>query len=382
MNNVYDIIVAGVGSMGASTCYALAKTGAQVLGLEAHLIVNEESSHSGQTRIVRKAYFEHPDYVPLLESAYQGWQQLEQITGRQYYHPVGLAYFGKQGHPLLQSVRNSSEKYHIPLEKWDVQQSAKALPDFSIPITYETIFEPEAGFVCTDQVIAAYHQLATDQGAHFREHEPVIHWEVKHDSVIVHTAKEQYTCQKLILTGGAGNRELLPAEMGSLKVTRQLISWVRPRNDQHFKLGQLPCWVLAPDDEKGIFYGFPMIPETYGGIPALKVAHHFPGELYHESDLTPAIIETEKQKIRRMMDAFLPDVFTEFVDVTSCLYTYTEDENFIIDFVPETNQSVITAAGFSGHGFKFVPVIGEVLRDLVIHEQTDQPVRFLKANRN
>lgn len=379
MDNHFDVIVAGIGSMGSATSYEVAKTGATVLGLEAHTIVNDEASHSGQTRIVRKAYFEHPDYVPLLNAAYHGWEALEQVTGKQYYHPVGLAYFGKQDHPLLQSVKDSSRMYDLPLQNLPNSATSNLLPDFEIPNHYESILEPEAGFVCTDQVIQAYASLARQHGAVLKANEGVLDWELQKDRVHVKTQNGVYTCSKLILTTGAGMAQLLPMQMPSLKVTRQLISWVKPKNTANLKLGKLPCWVFAPDDEKGIFYGFPMLPENYGGIRGLKVAHHYPGESLEQ--LSERAIEIEKQKIKGMMRQFLPDVFDGFLEVTSCLYTYSPDEHFLIDFIPGTNQQVIVAAGFSGHGFKFVPIIGEVLKDLAKDGHTNHPVDFLKASR-
>lgn len=377
MNNHFDVIVAGVGSMGSATCYELAKVGLSVLGLEARTIVNDEASHSGQTRIVRKAYFEHPDYVPLLKSAYSGWEALEAITGKQFYHPVGLAYFGKKQHPLLQSVKDSSSQYNLPLQSLDNNATKSLLPDFNIPESYESIMEPEAGFVCTDQVIATYADLAREEGAVLKEQEGVLQWEVKSGLVEVRSKIGTYTCNKLILTGGAGNAALLPAGFTSLKVTRQLISWVKPRNDKNLKFGKLPCWIFAPDNEKGIFYGFPMLPDAFGGIPGLKVAHHFPGELVIAP--TDEVIVIEKQKIAAMMSEYMPGVFDGFIDVTSCLYTYSKDEHFIIDFVPDTYERVIAAAGLSGHGFKFVPVTGEVLKDLALTGNTAHPVEFLKV---
>lgn len=379
MPNHFDVIVAGVGSMGSATCYELAKAGLSVLGLETNSIVNEEASHSGQTRIIRKAYFEHPDYVPLLNAAYKGWETLEASTSRQFYHPVGLAYFGKNNHPLLQSVKDSSAQYNLPLQELDKVATQDLLPDFEIPSHYESLLEPEAGFVCADQVIRTYSDLAVAEGAILREHEGVQHWDSRMGIVQVHTHTGRYTCDKLILTSGAGNAQLLPKTMSPLKVCRQLISWVRPKNSTNLKLGKLPCWVYAPDHENGIFYGFPMLPKSFGGQEGLKIAHHFPGEAVHA--LTEGAIDAEKQKIKAMMREYMPDVFDGFLEVTTCLYTYSEDEHFIVDFVPDADHRVLTAAGFSGHGFKFVPVMGEVLKDLALAGETRHSVGFLKVDR-
>src|SRR6185436_2444268 len=115
----FDVIVLGVGSMGSSTCYYLAKQGIKVLGLEQFDIPHELGSHTGQSRIIRKAYFEHPDYVPLLNCAYENWKDLENESGTQIYYRTGLVYFGRPEHELIKGVKLSASLHNIPLETFD-----------------------------------------------------------------------------------------------------------------------------------------------------------------------------------------------------------------------------------------------------------------------
>jgi sarcosine oxidase len=124
----FDVIVMGVGSMGSAACYYLAQQGVKVLGLEQFDIPNEMGSHAGQSRIIRKAYFEHPDYVPLLEKAYQNWRHLEAVTGASIYTKTGLLYFGKPDHPLMTGVHTSADKYHIKVNKMSSAEAKKLHP--------------------------------------------------------------------------------------------------------------------------------------------------------------------------------------------------------------------------------------------------------------
>src|SRR5882724_12639342 len=103
--NNFDVIVIGIGSMGASACYYLAKQGYSVLGLEQFDIPHERGSHGGQSRIIRKAYFEDPDYVPLLSRAYENWKALEEETETQIYHRTGLVYIGRPDNILIKGVK-------------------------------------------------------------------------------------------------------------------------------------------------------------------------------------------------------------------------------------------------------------------------------------
>src|SRR5215831_5279284 len=117
--NTFDVIVIGVGSMGSSACYHLAQRGCKVLGLEQFDIPHEFGSHAGQSRIIRKAYFENSDYVPLLNRAYENWKAFEKETGEQLYFPTGLVYFGSPDDPLIKGVKQSASLYDIKLDKLD-----------------------------------------------------------------------------------------------------------------------------------------------------------------------------------------------------------------------------------------------------------------------
>jgi sarcosine oxidase len=112
-NKTFDAIVIGVGSMGSATCHFLARRGCHVLGLEQFDITHELGSHLGQSRIIRKAYAEHPDYVPLLERAYQNWMTLEEKTDSQVYFKTGLVYFGKPTDDMMKGVHESANRHHI-----------------------------------------------------------------------------------------------------------------------------------------------------------------------------------------------------------------------------------------------------------------------------
>ena len=103
----FDYIIVGGGSMGSATAYFLAKNGQNVLLLEQFDFIHDKGAHAGQTRLIRKAYFEHPDYVPLLLRSYENWAALENETQEQVYFPTGILYFGEQGDSLLSSVKAS-----------------------------------------------------------------------------------------------------------------------------------------------------------------------------------------------------------------------------------------------------------------------------------
>ena len=161
----YDVIVVGIGSMGAPTCYNLAKRGVKVLGLEQFTIVHENGSHAGQSRMVRKAYFENPDYVPLLDTAYALWEELEEITGQKLFHKTGLFYTGPNQNNLLEGVKLSAQKYNITINNLNESECLKKFPSFKLTKNYEYLFEPDAGYVVPEQIIKLYTKLAINEGA-------------------------------------------------------------------------------------------------------------------------------------------------------------------------------------------------------------------------
>ena len=146
----YDVIVIGVGSMGSAACWFLARRGQKVLGLEQFDIPHQHGSHAGQSRIIRKAYFEHPDYVPLLARAYDNWRAFEQEAEAQLYYRTGIVYMGKKENENILGVRNSARLHKIPIENWTGTQCMKKYPAFNVPGDFDVIFEPDAGFVTPD----------------------------------------------------------------------------------------------------------------------------------------------------------------------------------------------------------------------------------------
>jgi sarcosine oxidase len=380
--NSFDIIVLGVGSMGSSSCYFLAKQGYKVLGLEQFTISHEFGSHAGQSRVIRKAYFEHPDYIPLLIRAYQNWKQLEKETGEQLYFKTGLVYFGPPDHIVMQGVNQSASLYGIELENVNRDEIKKRFPQFQIPENYQCLFEPDAGFVRPEKTIQLYTELAKKNRAQINTNEKVLDWEKDGDGIVVNTDKNHYHCNKLVITAGAWAGKMIPGFEKKLKITRQFISWIKPKNESDFSLGKFPCWLLADDKKPGVYYGFPSLsPEKFGQPAGLKLSHHHAAVETDPDHVNRQPTPEDEENLKWALNKYFPGVFESFLTEKICLYSNTSDENFIIDKLPGYEDRVVIACGFSGHGFKFVPVVGEILADLVISGKTNFSMEFLTAKR-
>lgn len=373
----FDAIVLGVGSMGSVTCYYLARRGVKVLGLEQFDISHDQGSHAGQSRIIRMAYAEHPDYVPLLQRAYANWKELETLTKSKIFEKTGVAYFGKPDSEFLMGVKKSSELYDVPIARSSHAKSKELFPAFKVPENFEVIFEPNAGFVTPERAILLFAQQAIAQGATIRTRERVKTWKKSGDKITVESSSGVFTCDKLIITAGAWASKAIPNFKPQLKVTKQMLAWVSPKNWELFSLGKFPCWILE-DEERGSYYGFPILPANqYGGPLGLKLAHHFPGEISDPDKVNRNVTQGTEEDIRYVLKKYLPEADHTILSLKSCLYTNTVDEHFIIDHLPDFNKQVTIACGFSGHGFKFASVIGEILADMSMKGKTELPVGFL-----
>ncbi len=379
--NHYDAIVLGVGSMGSSTCWFLAQRGFKVLGIEQFDISHDKGSHAGQSRIIRKSYFEHPDYVPLLERAYVNWKTIEEQTKSKIFNRSGVLYFGQKGNELTKGVNTSSGKYSLPLERPSVQQAQQQFPAFHIPSDYEVIFEPDAGFVTPERAILAYTEDAIKRGAVIQTRENVQSWKQEGSGIKVISDKGTYTCDKLIITAGGWTPKMIPALKSALSVTKQMIMWVNPKDWKPFSLGNFPCWILE-DPERGSYYGFPILPTSqFGGPLGMKLAHHKPGEPTDADNVDRNVTAGTEEDLIYVLKKYMPDAVGPILSLKSCLYTNSKDQNFIIDFLPGYDKRVTIATGFSGHGFKFVSVVGEILADLAMKGKTDLPIGFLSYSR-
>ncbi len=378
----FDVIVLGVGSMGSASCYQLAQRGHSVLGLEQFDIPHELGSHAGQSRIIRKAYAELPDYVPLLERAYQNWKTLEDQTGSQVYFKTGLVYFGKSSQPTMKGVHESADKYKILVNSLTSAEASKKYPQFKLPDDYEKLEEPDAGFVTPERSILLFTEQALKNGAIIRTKEKVIEWKRSGGNISVKTDKGHYTCKKLVITAGPWAGKKIPGMAANLKVTRQMIAWVKPRKWDDFILGRFPCWLLEDDKKPGSFYGFPVLPVgSFGGPVGMKLAHHYHG-IPSDPDTINRIPTAEDESILvEMLNKFMPEGYASTLVMKTCMYTNTPDENFILDYLPGYDKDVVIATGFSGHGYKFASVVGEIMADLSMDGKTSLPIGFLNVQR-
>jgi sarcosine oxidase len=372
----YDVIVAGLGAMGSAALDHLSGRGAQVLGIEPYGIPHGHGSSGGDTRLIRKAYFEHPDYVPLLERAYANWRALEDDTGEALLHVTGALYLGVPEGELIAGSRRSATEYGLDLQAVDRVLLRREFPEFRAPPGYVALFEPEAGFLLCERAVRAQAERALRRGADVAAGERLIDWRADGSAVRVTTDRASYAAGGLVITVGSWSSRLL-AELGlPLQVTRQPLFWLQPARSPSFTLGRFPCWAVQRADASGLLYGFPALPGSMASQLGVKLARHLPGEEADPDMPRRPATHDELDDLLAAVTPFLPGLGGSLTGSRVCLYTGSADGHFIVDVHP-SHDNVVFACGFSGHGFKFASVMGEVLADLILEGSSLLPVGFL-----
>jgi len=376
MAGTYDVIVIGVGAMGSSACYHLARRGASVLGLEQFAIGHDRGSSHGQSRMIRMAYYEHPDYVPLLRRAYSLWHELEAASDQKLLYITGGLYLGRPDGGVVAGSLAAVRAHDLPHELLTPDAVTEQFPAFRVPPDWSAVYEPLAGFLLPEAVVQAQASLARSHGAEIHENTPVIAWSGEpSDGVTVRTKAGEYHGRRLIVCGGAWAARLLPALGVPLVVTRQVLGWVQPRRPDTFTLGRFPVWA-AENPDGSLQYGFPILP----GEQTLKVAWHGAGTSADPDALDRTTSPADAATFLPALPHLLPDACGPVAEMRVCMYTNSPDHHFVVDRLPGEPR-VTVACGFSGHGFKFASVIGEVLADLSLDGRTGLPAQFLGLGR-
>jgi sarcosine oxidase len=373
--NNFDVIVIGVGSMGGAACFQLAGRGARVLGLERFDIPNAMGSAAGFSRMIRLAYFEHPDYVPLLRRSYQLWKELSADLGRDIIHITGGLMLGPPGATVLEGSLRSVRQHDLPHELMDAAEAMKRYPQFRLPENYRVLHDHMAGLVIPERAVAGYSELAMRRGAELHGHEPVVSWTSTNQGVTVRTTKATYSAATAIFCGGAWTDRLVQDLGVPLTVTRQPLVWVWPKSPDLFALGTFPVWILEHPDGSN-HYGFPMLPDN----PGLKLASHKRSSATDAETLDRSVHDSDEQAVRGVLRDFLPAANGPVLSVRVCMYTNSPDHQFIIDRHPR-HANVIIACGFSGHGFKCASAIGQALAELALDGKSSLPIEFLALRR-
>ncbi len=376
---MYDVIVVGLGGMGSAAAYQLAGRGKKVLGLERHTPAHDKGSSHGQSRIIRQAYFEGAEYVPLVLRAYELWERLEKESGEDLMSLIGGLMIGDRHGELVSGSIESADAHGLPYRLLDSSELRRRFPVFAPDLDTVALYEERAGFVRPEASVQAHLDRARKLGAELRFEEPVVSWEASEsgDRVRVRTAHGSYEAERLVISAGPWSPELLSEMNIPLQVERLVLHWFEPKGGiESFAPDHLPIWIWDPPDGNS-FYSFPHLDNDRG----IKVAFFRAGGTHCDpKTIDREVHEEETEFLRSYLTKYVPSLAGRSLDAKTCMYTNTPDQHFVLSKHPEHPQ-VAVACGFSGHGYKFCSVVGEILADLAIEGATPHPIELFSPSR-
>lgn len=368
----FDVIVLGLGGMGSAALYEAARRGMSVLGIEQFGLAHDRGSSHGATRIIRRAYFEHPNYVPLVDRSYELWENLERESGRKLLTRCGLLLFGPPEGPIISGVKRAAQAYPMTIEELSRHDVTRRFAGFHPNPDMVALLESDAGFLYVEDCVRTYVERARSLGAVARFETRVLDWDVSASGVLVATTERKFTAKRLIVCAGPWSGKFLSDLHLPLEVRRKVVLWLRPAGHD-YDLDK-DCPIFGFDTPEGLFYGFPRIDAR-----GVKVGDHTGGDAVATADdVARTLNPGDAERIMRFTRQFMPGLSADILEHSICLYTMTPDEHFIVDRHPRF-ANIAYAAGFSGHGFKFAPIVGKTLVDLIDGSVNAAPIRFSDA---
>ena len=398
MAEVFDAIVLGVGGFGSGAVYHLARRGLRVLGLDRFGPAHDQGSSHGETRIIRKAYFEHPDYVPLLLRAYDLWADLEAESQQQLFWKCGLMLAGLPDSEAISGARLSASQHGLTIENLSASAATQRWPGFRVPDAFDAVFEPDAGFLKVEDCVRTHLDRAAAHGATLLFDESVVSWSSTGGEVRVRTATREFVAASLVITAGSWAESVLADLKLPLQVLRKPIFWFETTSPAYNLDASMPTFYFEIPPTVGHVSNVPgqftsndhehvvNVPHSFYGFPSLdghvlKVAQHSGGDIVTDPLLVDRDLhDSDVQPIANFLQSCLPNVRVQPARHSVCLYTVTPDRHFIVDRHPDF-PNVVIGCGFSGHGFKFTSVLGSVFADLATTGRTELPIDFLSLAR-
>lgn len=354
-----DVAVVGVGVMGAATLAALARRGVSAVGIERFDVPHARGSSHGGTRVIRKAYYEDPGYVPLLQRAWEAWRALERDQGETIQIETGALHFGPAVDPDVQAVIRAADRHGLPYERLGATALTRRYDQFRLADGDIAVLEKDAGVLLVDRALSALARTARQRGATIMAREPLTRLEITARGVELTTANRVISARRAVLTLGPWWPSHAPiAPPLELSVTRQMQLWFQPRRPERFDPERFPVFMRYGQGQ--LIYGLPE-----AAYPGLKIASHAYGALADPETLMRDPGPDDVVPIRRFLSRHLPGADGPLLGARACMYTVTRDGHFALGVHPEA-PAVIVGAGFSGHGFKLAPVVGEILADLAL----------------
>ncbi|MEY2547480.1 MAG: sarcosine oxidase, partial [Verrucomicrobiota bacterium] len=367
----YDVAIAGLGGIGSAIAAHCAGRGASVLGLEQFGPAHDQGASHGKSRMIRQAYFEDAAYVPLVLRSYELWRELEEKSAEQLLRITGVLSVGREDSEIITGTKRSAAEHGLRVEALSKQQLRQRYPSLTALADEEAVFEADGGVLDPERAVGAHLKVAQAAGADLRFQTSMQRWEATERGITIHLDDEtRLFARTLVLSLGPWFQKTMELLGVRLRVQRNVQAWFSPKLGS-YEAGKFPAFLLDRAGLPAPLYGFP----DFGD--GVKAAFHGFGQLTAPDEVDREIdAARDVAPIARAMEEWMPGATATFREAKPCMYSLTPDGNFVIDRHPQY-PNVILCGGFSGHGFKFAPVIGEIAADLVLDGGSRHGIDFL-----
>lgn len=369
-----NIGVLGTGTMGAMTLWRLARRGVPATGLEQFAPGHDQSSAGGETRIFRTAYMEGPQYVPLLQEALTLWRELEADSGQRLLTLNGGLTIGDPDSSALQNLLESIHAFGLPHEMLDGPAARDRYPQHPLRDGETMILDHGAGFLRPELAVLHAAAAAERAGATIERYTRIQAIEPDGSGVTVRADGGERRFDRVVLAGGVWSGRLLPQLAPSINPERIVLTWFAARRPELFSPERFPVFIRhAPDIHMS---GMPSIDGA--GVKVGSRITHSP--VPDPDKLNRTVTAEDLAPVRDAVARLLPGLYPDPIRVSAYMDGYTPDKHALVGTIPG-NDRVIVLAGFSGHGFKMSPVIGDIAADLILDGKTSRPVDHLAPGR-
>jgi sarcosine oxidase len=370
-----EVAVIGTGTMGSMTLWNLARAGIAAIGFEQYTLGHDRSAAGGESRIFRVAYREGPQYVPMLLRARDLWRELEAEAGRDLLTVTGGLMIGDAASDTLRNVVACAERFRLPHDVLDAEAMAARYPQHRSLLPGEiAVLDRMAGVIRPEFAVLSACRRAQDLGAAIYERTQVTAVEPDADGVTVRAAGREYRVRQAVVAAGPWTARFAPGLAPHITARRVVMTWHMASDPAAYQPGRFP---ISIRHSEGVHIS--AFPSLDGGSVKIAVSASFtdlagPDDL--DRNVDPGILTVVTDAVAR----FLPGLVPGPIRVSAYMDGYTPDGHALVGPLPAT-PNVWLLGGFSGHGFKLSPAIGQAAADLICHGETDLPIAYLDPAR-
>jgi len=371
----HDVAVVGLGGMGSAILAHCAARGASVIGVEQFTPAHDLGASHGKTRMIRKAYFEDSAYVPLVLRAYELWRELERTAGEEILRITGVLSIGEEDSEIIRGTLRAATEHNLQVESLSQRDVKARYPTLELWKDEVALFEIDGGVLDPERAVRAHLKVAESSGAEVRFGVAMESWQASDQGFdLCLSDGTRIAASKLVLSLGPWFQETLGALGVRMRVQRNIQTWFSPGTRAYDAPG-FPAFLVNRRGLPAPLYGFP----DFGD--GIKAAFHGFGDLTDAKHVNREIdLARDVEPVARALEQWMPGATRVFREAKPCMYALTPDENFVIDHHPD-HANLILCGGFSGHGFKFAPVVGEIAAELALDGGSRHGIDFLSLRR-